>query len=154
MPTVIRPARLDEAAALTDLSLRSKAHWGYDDHFMDLSRDALTVRDGWIEAGMVLVAEHDGACVGVAAIAPDGDGHEVAVFFVDPATMGKGIGADLFAAMVDLAAQNDIATLGILSDPNAAGFYEKMGARPVGTEPSDAIPGRELPFLEVGIPKH
>ena len=119
---------------------------------MALSREALTVRDAGIEAGMVLAVEHGGALAGVAAISPDGDGHEVAVFFVDPAMMGKGVGADLFHAMVDLAARNDIEKLGILSDPNAAGFYEKMGARPVGREPSGAIPGRELPYLEMNIP--
>ncbi len=153
MSTVIRPACAEEAQALSDLSHRSKAHWGYDEGFMALSRDALTVRDAWIEAGMVLVAEHDAALAGVAAIAPDGDGHEVAVFFVDPAMMGKGIGADLFQAMVGLAAESGIAKLGILSDPNAAGFYEKMGARPIGMEPSDAIPGRELPYLEMDVPK-
>ena len=120
---------------------------------MALSHEALTVRDAWIEAGMVPVAEHDGALAGVAAVTPDGDGHEVAVFLIYPAMMGRGIGADLFNAMIDLAAANGIGKLGILSDPNAAGFYEKMGAHPIGMEPSDAIPGCELPYLEMDVPK-
>jgi hypothetical protein len=32
----IRPARIDEAAALSDLCFRSKAVWGYDTEFMAL----------------------------------------------------------------------------------------------------------------------
>lgn len=150
---VIRAARDGEAEVLSALSRRSKAHWGYDKRFMALSQEALTIRDAWIAAGKVLVAECDGAVAGVAAIDADGDGHEVAAFFVDPAWMGHGIGNHLFDAMIDLAARSGIARLGILSDPNAAGFYEKMGARPVSMEPSDAIPGRKLPFLEIDIPR-
>jgi hypothetical protein len=36
----IRPARPDEAEALTALFYRSKAHWGYDDDFMAWVRSA------------------------------------------------------------------------------------------------------------------
>lgn len=34
MPLLIRRAKREEASALTALTLRSKAHWGYDDSFM------------------------------------------------------------------------------------------------------------------------
>src|SRR4029077_17951571 len=37
----IRPARVEEAAALSDLCFRSKAVWGYDPEFMALMRAAL-----------------------------------------------------------------------------------------------------------------
>lgn len=33
---VIRRARADEAGTLSELAFRSKAHWGYDDDFMEL----------------------------------------------------------------------------------------------------------------------
>ena len=36
----IRPVRVEEAAALSDLCFRSKAVWGYDAGFMALKRDA------------------------------------------------------------------------------------------------------------------
>ena len=35
----VRPARPDEAEALTALVLRSKAHWGYDEAFTAACRD-------------------------------------------------------------------------------------------------------------------
>ena len=40
----IRPARVAEAAALSDLCFRSKAVWGYDAEFMALMPAALEVR--------------------------------------------------------------------------------------------------------------
>jgi len=35
------------------------------------------------------------------------------------------------------------------ADPNAEGFYLKMGAERVGESPSGSIPGRMLPLLQV-----
>jgi hypothetical protein len=39
----------------------------------------------------------------------------------------------------------------ILADPNAARFYERMGARFLRNAPSDAIPGRSLPLYEYDL---
>ncbi|WP_136657856.1 GNAT family N-acetyltransferase [Nitratireductor sp. XY-223] len=148
----VRPARREEAESLSALCHRSKAHWGYDKRFMEFSRDALTVDPERIAGGWVLVAELDGVPAGVAAIGPDGDGFEIDQFFTDPDMMGKGVGARLFVALLDLARARGIERLSILSDPNAAGFYERMGARHVGSAPSDAVPGRTLPLLEIVVP--
>jgi hypothetical protein len=41
---VIRAARPDEAAALTDLAMRSKAYWGYGASFLARCRAALEVK--------------------------------------------------------------------------------------------------------------
>jgi hypothetical protein len=52
----IRPARVEEAAALSDLCFRSKAVWGYDPEFMALMLAALGVAGEDIAAGDVWVA--------------------------------------------------------------------------------------------------
>ena len=39
----------------------------------------------------------------------------------------------------------------ILADPNAAAFYQRMGARFLQDAPSDAIPGRTLPLYELDL---
>src|ERR1700720_4742947 len=49
----IRPARVEEAAALSDLCFRSKAVWGYDPEFMALMLAALGVAGEDIAAGDV-----------------------------------------------------------------------------------------------------
>ena len=62
----IRPARVEEAAALSDLCFRSKAVWGYDPEFMALMLAALGVAGEDIAAGDVWVATGaDGQIAGV-----------------------------------------------------------------------------------------
>ncbi|HEY6741630.1 MAG TPA: hypothetical protein VI110_04665, partial [Lapillicoccus sp.] len=40
----IADGRADEAGTLSDLALRSKAHWGYGAAFLEACRDELTLR--------------------------------------------------------------------------------------------------------------
>ena len=144
----VRPARPDEAAALTALCHRSKAHWGYDEAFMRLSQASLTVSEAEIVERRVLVAERQGLVFGVARVEPDG---ELGLLFVDPRTINRGVGRALFEAAVALARRLGARRMAILADPNAAPFYERMGARFVSQAPSDAIPGRTLPLYEYDL---
>ena len=41
---VIRQARVDEARLLSDLALRSKAHWGYPPEFIECCRAKTSVK--------------------------------------------------------------------------------------------------------------
>jgi len=144
----VRAARLGEAEALTALAVRSKAHWGYDAEFMRRSGAALTVSEADIAERRVLVAERAGLVFGMARVEPDG---ELGMLFVDPRTMNRGVGRALFDAAVTLARRLGARRMAILADPNAAPFYERMGARFVSQAPSDAIPGRTLPLYEYDL---
>jgi GNAT superfamily N-acetyltransferase len=144
----VRAARAGEAEALTALCVRSKAHWGYDADFMRRSADSLTVSDVDIASGRVLVVERQGLVFGVARVEPDG---ELGLMFVDPRALNRGVGRALFDAAVVLARRLGARRMAILADPNAAPFYERMGARFVSQAPSDAIPGRTLPLYEYDL---
>ena len=144
----VRAARPGEAAALTALCVRSKAHWGYDAEFMRRSRASLTVSDADIATGRVLVAERAGLPFGVARVEPDG---ELGLMFVDPRTLNRGVGRALFVAAVALARRLGATRMAILAEPNAAPFYQRMGARLVSHAPSDAIPGRTLPLYDYDL---
>jgi GNAT superfamily N-acetyltransferase len=149
---MIRNAHPGEAAALTALCVRSKAHWGYDAAFMQRSAATLRVSETDIADGRVLVADDGaGAAIGVASIVLEGDVADLDVLFVDPPAIGSGAGRALFHAAARLAAQLGAKRLTILADPNAARFYERMGARFLRNAPSDAIPGRSLPFYEYDL---
>jgi hypothetical protein len=41
----------------------------------------------------------------------------------------------------------------IEADPDAASFYERMGARYAGFAPSQSIPGRMLPRMQMELEK-
>ena len=144
----VRSARVGESDSLTALCVRSKAHWGYDEAFMRRSAASLTVSEAEIVEGRVLVAERQGLVFGVARVEPDG---ELGLMFVDPRTINRGVGRALFEAAVALARRLGAKRMAILADPNAAPFYERMGARFVSHAPSDAIPGRTLPLYEYDL---
>jgi GNAT superfamily N-acetyltransferase len=147
-PCRIRPARVDEARALTALCRRAKAVWGYDAAFMALAGPALRVTPEAVAAGDVWIAEHDGVMAGVVALAA-GDLPGTAtldLLYVAPEVLRRGIGAALLDHARREAQRRGVATLRVLADPHAAPFYERQGARRLGEAPSDAgIPGRMLP---------
>jgi GNAT superfamily N-acetyltransferase len=145
-------AMAGEASSLTTLCLRSKAHWGYDAEFMRRCVPSLTVSEQSIAQGRVLVAiDEAGRAIGTVSVAPDGDDVELGLMFVDPAAIGGGIGRALFDEAVELARRLGYRRMTILADVNAALFYERMGARFLHDAPSDAIPGRTLPFYEYDL---
>jgi GNAT superfamily N-acetyltransferase len=147
-----RKAKSGEGESLTALCVRSKAHWGYDAAFMEMSAAALTVSEADIALGRVLVAvDGDGRAIGMACVLPEGETADLDALFVDPPAIGSGAGRLLFGASIGLARALGARRLTILADPNAARFYERMGARYLRNAPSDAIPGRTLPFYECDL---
>ena len=144
---LIRDASVDECEALSALAFASKAHWGYDDAFMEACRAELTVTPADLQRASLRVAEHDGSIVGFHAV----DDGEILWFFVAPVQMGAGVGAALFADACAVARRRGITHLRIEADPNAAPFYTRMGATQVGAAPSTSIPGRDLPLFSIDV---
>jgi GNAT superfamily N-acetyltransferase len=144
----IRPARPDEAAALTELALRSKAHWGYSAAFMAAVRAELTQNPSDIGRHPTFVAEDRRDVGGFYTLRPRPDGElELADLFVAPEWIGRGCGRALLAHARDQARALGYRRMVVQSDPYAEGFYVRAGGRVIGSEPSGSIPGRTLPLL-------
>ena len=71
--------------------------------------------------------------------------------FVEPQRIRTGVGRSLIAHAIAEARRRGAKRLTILSDPYAAGFYERNTARLIGKAPSDAIPGRSVPLYEIRL---
>ena len=71
--------------------------------------------------------------------------------FVEPHRIRTGVGRALLGHAITEARRRRAKRLTILSDPYAAGFYERNGARLIGEAPSDAIPCRLLPLYEIKL---
>jgi GNAT superfamily N-acetyltransferase len=151
LAVTLRPAVPTEAAALSRLALRSKAHWGYDDRFLAACRAELTVRPEQCDGVHTVVAERGGALLGFSRLAGEAPVAELVDLFVEPTAIGQGVGAALLADAVRRARALGISRLVIDADPNAEGFYARMGARRIGSVPSGSVPGRELPRLELAV---
>ena len=66
--------------------------------------------------------------------------------------MGKGVGRRLFLHAVETARGRGYKTLQLEADPNAVGFYERMGMHKTGERRSevDGTP-RVLPIMEMDL---
>lgn len=143
-----RDAVPTDAKLLTEVSIASKRYWGYDEELMSLWIPELTFTAENISSRSVSVAQVDSSIVGVSVIIPHCTGCEIDGFWIDPKQIGKGIGRKFFDYTLSLAAKKGYSTATIVSDPNAASFYAKMGAVQVGTQESTPA-GRFLPVFEV-----
>jgi GNAT superfamily N-acetyltransferase len=151
MSMLIRAAAAAEAEILSELAMRSKAHWGYDEAFLAACRDELAMRSAEIEPRRTTVAEHNGSILGfvtLEGVPPEGI---LGMMFVEPHAMGRGVGRRLFEHVVATAQELGFERIRIDADPNAEPFYRAMGAVRIGTTPSGSIPGRMLPLLAVTI---
>ena len=147
----IRRARASEAPELTELSLRSKALWGYDAAFLARCRIAMQVKEANVETQPHYVAEIDGRMAGFYGFEALPDGVGLDYMFVDPEFVGRGVGRALMDHAVALARDLGHASLTIVADPNAEGFYRRLGAQRVGSQASDVGPDRQLPVLRIAL---
>lgn len=150
---IIRTARPGDAPVLSALAQRAKAHWGYPPEWLEHWRPQLTITSEQLIEHRVLVAERAREVVGFAVLLDAGSHWELEHLWVDPPVHGSGVGRALFTAIIKEAAQQRVAPIRIESDPYAAGFYERCGARRVGTAPTPVLgEARELPVLEYRFP--
>jgi GNAT superfamily N-acetyltransferase len=147
----LRHPEPEEAVALTDLCLRSKAVWGYDRQFLEACRSEITLTPANLRSPSVHVAELDGRVIGVVEVRSTGRVAELAKLFVEPAKLRTGVGRTLFEWAKTAAIALGANVLTIDADPGAADFYRRMGAIDDGIVPSGSIPGRSLPRLVVWL---
>ena len=143
----IRPARAEEADALTDICVRSKAYWGYDETFMNACHAELVVTRANIENSRFMVAELKGVPVAVSEIVLDQGVANLERLFVDAPAIGKGAGRALYDDAVFWARSNGAKRLRIEADPFAESFYHARGAVTIGDVASGTVPGRRIPLL-------
>ena len=145
----LRDARQDELPALSELCLRSKAVWGYDDAFMMACRTELTLRPDELRSTHIQVAERDSTVIGLAQLKVTGTDADLLKLFVEPGLLGSGVGRLLFEWATARVRGLGAVRMTIEADPGAAAFYERMGARHAGLAPSQSIPGRMLPRMQM-----
>ena len=148
----IRRARPDETQVLTDLAIRSKRSWGYDDEFMKCIADDMAVRQEYLEREHAIVAEEAGQIAGYAIVRIEDDRAFLRDLFIDPPYMNKGIGAMLLREALAFAWAHGATRFSLVSDPNAVAFYARYGFEVISQEPSAYVPGRTLPVMAKDLP--
>jgi N-acetylglutamate synthase-like GNAT family acetyltransferase len=148
----IRRARPQEANALSDLSFRSKAYWGYDAAFMEACRADLTITPAEVSDQPIYVMEERQQLIGFYDLsAVDAQEALLHSLFVEPDRIGHGYGKRLWQHAVETARCLGFHSLMLHSEPHAVGFYQAMGAVQIGDVPSTVAPGRLLPLMRVSL---
>lgn len=154
---MIRRAREGESNVLTSISFASKAFWGYPEEYFVQWAGELTLSERYIRDNDVFVYEDDGLVIGYYSLVENGGHIEIDGisleqgtwldhFFIEPDSIGRGIGSSLFAHLRQRCLLKHVSAVRILADPYSRGFYEKMGCRYQGEYPS-TIARRTTPYL-------
>jgi GNAT superfamily N-acetyltransferase len=125
---VIRRARIGDSDHLGPLTERSSSHWGYPPDFFDWAPGASNVSPDYITGNPVYVLEEDGRVVGYYGFTKESDDLLLDKLFVDRDWIGTGCGKLLWLHAVNTARDLGYQHMIIGSDPNAASFYQAMGA--------------------------
>ena len=150
----IRRAGLRDVETFTRIAFSAKGYWGYPERWMRAWREVLTVTPDLIREHETYAAVVADEAVGFYVLAGKGDTLRLEHLWVAPARIGAGVGRVLFEHAMDRAAALGAGSVEIEADPNAEGFYRRMGARRIGQANSE-IEGqnRTLPLLAVEVRK-
>jgi GNAT superfamily N-acetyltransferase len=149
---VIR-ARPEQAERLSQIAYAAKSYWGYPSQWIELWHNQLTITKQFIVKNEVYAAvDDDESVLGFYALAGSGERMVLEHLWVQPRSLRAGVGRKLFEHAAALAAALGVQRIEIESDPNAEGFYQKMGAETVGevTYELEGLP-RSLPLMQYTV---
>jgi ribosomal protein S18 acetylase RimI-like enzyme len=148
----IRRVRPEEAAALSKIALAAKRHWGYPERWMELWKPQLTFSPDYFEENESWVAEINDVPIAFYTLIEKEGSAWIENLWVSPEYIGKGIGKRLFLHALELAGGRGYKSVQLEADPNAVGFYEKMGMKKIGERVSE-VEGqpRILPIMELEL---
>ena len=124
----IREGRESDFERLREIAVEAKAHWGYDRALVEEWAQGGDFEPESLRRRLLYVAEEDGRPVGWAALIPRGEVGWLEDLWVDPAWIGRGLGRALFEHVAAAARERGARRLEWEAEPNAHGFYERMGA--------------------------
>jgi GNAT superfamily N-acetyltransferase len=122
----IRDGQASDFERLRKIAVDSKAHWGYDRRLVEEWAEGEFEPEG-LGRRLVYVAEAEGAPIGWASLIPRGAVGWLEDLWVEPAWIGRGVGRMLFEHVKDRAGRLGAERLEWEAEPNAHGFYERMG---------------------------
>ena len=145
---VITKVETEDAAALTALTIRSKAHWNYGADQINKWIPDLTLAEEYITEHIAYKLVDRDHILGYYSLIHISDSIiKMDNLFVEPDGIGLGYGAVLLNDSIQRAVSLGYSLMTLDADPHAEQFYLRNGFRIVGELPT-SIEGRFLPVLE------
>jgi ribosomal protein S18 acetylase RimI-like enzyme len=152
MNITIRRVLPEEAELLTRIAISAKAHWGYPERWMEIWEPQLTFNPEYFEGNESWVAIADTKPIAFYTLQQKNGNAWLENLWVLPEYIGRGVGKRLFLHAIRLARQYRYKSLQLEADPNAVGFYEKMGMYKIGEHRSEIeSQPRILPVMEIKL---
>lgn len=152
MNVTIRPAVSAEANILSHIAFSAKTHWGYPERWMEIWKPQLTFSPEYFKLNESWLGENNGVPIAFTTLKEKDANAWIENLWVLPEYMGRGIGRLLFLHALSRSCLKGYHVLQLEADPNAVGFYEKMGMYKIGERQSE-IEGqpRFLPIMEMRL---
>ena len=129
----IRRASEGEDIALNALVMRSvQLHWNYSAEFMEWNPEDIAITPHHLDEMITYVLEIEERVVGLYVLRGEAPEMELSRMMIEPEMIGQGYGRHLWNHAVETARGLGVREITIDSDPNAEGFYQRMGAETVG----------------------
>lgn len=150
-------AAWDDLETINSLMHRSKAHWGYDEAFMNKFMQLFQMTSDYLEKNKVRLffETDDSPCstpIGFYSFSLNAEGdYELDNFFIDPSYIGKGFGKSMWHHLVADLKSCGAKKFVLWSDPGAENFYKKMGCAKIGVKKSPMMPDRYPIIFEYTI---
>ena len=151
----IRRAREGEDVALTALVMRSvQQQWSYSAEFMEWNPEDIAIAPHHLAEMITNVLEVGGRVVGLYVLRGEAPEMELSRMMIEPDMIGQGYGRVLWNHAVETAHGLGVREITIDSDPNAEGFYLRMGAKTVGQHEwaPPMLPNWHVKILKYMIP--
>lgn len=143
----IEKAINNDANILTELTIRSKAHWDYTKEQIEEWREELTITEEYIENNQIYKLLVSKVLVGFYAYQTENETDvKLNYLFVESKEIGKGYGQVLLTDCLERVSNLGYKRVLLDADPNAEKFYSKNGFRIIGKLQS-SIKDRFLPIM-------
>lgn len=147
----VEKVNISDAKKLTELTVKSKSYWNYAEEQIEKWRPELTITAAYIDKNEVYKLIIDDQLIAYYAyFGLDKGKVKLDNMFITPEFIGMGYGKLLMMDVMNKVKRSGFTGIIIDADPNAKGFYEKMGFLEVGKIES-SISNRFLPVMEKNI---
>lgn len=149
--TTISKATTDDAEILTNITKKSKSHWGYSNEQIESWSSQLTITTNYIETNKIYKLVINDLVVGYYSyVILEENVVQLDNLFVLPEYIGTGLGTFLMNDFLDRCKALKFQKVVLDADPNAENFYKKHGFKTIG-QIETSIKDRFLPIMELHL---
>jgi ribosomal protein S18 acetylase RimI-like enzyme len=147
----IEKANITDHEILTKITKKAKAYWGYSAEQILKWDTNLTITTDYIKNYDVYKLTNRNLIIGYYSYIPkDNKTVKLDNLFILPEYIGKGFGKYLLLDFFNRMNKDKVEKIILDSEPNAEGFYFKMGFKKIG-EFETSIKNRFMPIMEMNL---